>query len=343
MTSGAFWASVDEWLGNGQEVVLLVVALSEKGSPGTAGAMMAVTLKDSSLKDTPTETTETVGTIGGGIMETRLLAEAASHLSRGQELSFCRKLHHHKHAADARSVVYSVPSGLICSGSQTIVCVTLRSEHCVFVAAIMDAIHANAPVAMRLAEQAFVLLPDSGFPERRIFVDAAKGQGWSYTEVLGQRETAYILGGGHVGRALARQLRLLDFYVVVVDDRENLARAADHQFAHQFVIAPFTTLDQIVKEGELSYAVVVSTAYTSDVEALKNLAGKHLAYLGLMGSAAKIRTIFAELRACGISEDALVCIHAPAGVQVNSDTPEEIAVSIAAEMIGVKNTRLTDV
>jgi xanthine dehydrogenase accessory factor len=90
-----------------------------------------------------------------------------------------------------------------------------------------------------------------------------------------------------------------------------------------------------------TFVVIVTTAYKSDVAALCSLAQSSTQpeYIGLMGSAAKIKTIMREAEETGVSRKLLNSIHAPIGVEINSDTPEEIAVSIAAEIIRVKNAR----
>jgi xanthine dehydrogenase accessory factor len=168
---------------------------------------------------------------------------------------------------------------------------------------------------------------------------------WLYEELLGAPDTVIIAGGGHVGLALSHQMALLGLYVIISDDRDHLETMAQNVFAHQKLTQPFEQLGDLVNQqlctGRRTFVVVVTTAYKSDVAALCSLAQNPTQpeYIGLMGSAAKIKTIMREAEETGVSRKLLNSIHAPIGVEINSDTPEEIAVSIAAEIIRVKNAR----
>ncbi len=311
--------------------MLFVVVASEKGSPGNAGFKMAVTLGDDESGGEPL----LAGTIGGGIMERNLISEALAALHAQTTVRSIRKLHHYNREGYA-------PSGLICAGSQTIVTISLASADISAVERIFYAFEQRTPLLMRLSPQG--LMARTGLQNAERFrLDFSTNEAWNYEENCGQQDVVFIVGGGHVGTALSRQMAMLDFHVVVFDDRTNVPAMRTNAYAHELLTVPYTALGNYVQEGNSSYVVIVTTSYPSDVQALVALASKNVCFIGLMGSAAKIKRIFAEAEAAGISREQLARVHAPVGVQVNSDTPEEIAVSIAAEIIGVKNTRKEDV
>jgi xanthine dehydrogenase accessory factor len=131
----------------------------------------------------------------------------------------------------------------------------------------------------------------------------------------------------------------------LIDDRDvsTTDTLRQNTFADRIITTSYDTLADIIPEGERTYIAVLTSAYTTDVQVLVSLARQNsvykCAYIGLMGSRTKITTIFREAEARGVSKDWLASIQAPLGANINSDTPEEIAVSIAAEMISIKNNK----
>lgn len=314
-------------------LVLFVVVASEKGSPGNAGFAMAVASEGSN---------EAVfGTIGGGMMERNLIAEAQESLREGITIHWLRKLHHYKRDG-------YTPSGLICSGSQTIVACTLTPTDLAALYRLRNAVAENTPLVMQISPEGISLRAADGLANstntRFRLVNEYSTQ-WLYEELLGAPDTVIIAGGGHVGLALSRQMALLGLYVVICDDRDHLETMAQNNFAHEKLTQPYKQLEDLVQQqvraGRRTFVVIVTTAYKSDVAALCSLAEstKQPEYIGLMGSRAKIKTIMRESEEAGVSKEWLKSVHAPIGVEINSDTPEEIAVSIAAEIIRVKNAR----
>ncbi|HXH24957.1 MAG TPA: XdhC family protein, partial [Vicinamibacterales bacterium] len=91
-----------------------------------------------------------------------------------------------------------------------------------------------------------------------------------------------------------------------------------------------------------SYAVIVTRGHTHDLEALRALAGTPLRYLGLIGSKAKVKRIYDALLDEGVPKEALARVHAPIGLDIGAITPQEIAVSIVAELIAVKHGKITE-
>ncbi len=140
-----------------------------------------------------------------------------------------------------------------------------------------------------------------------------------------------IIGGGHVGNALSRLAALLDFRVVVMDTRE----LDSSLFPESAELVRLESYERIPKEwfDARTYAVIMTPNHMGDREALAQLVDLPLAYLGMIGSRRKVQQTFQSLRERGISEEALARVHAPIGLDIGAETPMEIAVSIAAEMI----------
>ena len=198
------------------------------------------------------------------------------------------------------------------------------------------ALKRNRPGRLRLSPQGLEFQAGKGRRGAAAFQRRPAGD-WAYCEETGQRPTLTLIGGGHVALALSRIMTGLDFHVRVLDDRPGLATLEENEAAQEKHVVSFRSVGRLVEEGELSYAVIMTYGHQADEKVLAQLAGKRLRYLGLLGSPAKNARIFASLRRRRVSRSALERVHAPVGLAIHSRTPEEIAVSIAAEIIQVKN------
>jgi xanthine dehydrogenase accessory factor len=161
---------------------------------------------------------------------------------------------------------------------------------------------------------------------------------WRYQEEAGQRPTVTIIGGGHVGLALSRVMAELNFHIVVLDDRSRLETMAENSYAQEKGVVSYKRIGTLVNEGRQSFVLIMTFGHQADELVLRQLVGKKLRYLGLMGSPAKIAQIFARLKKQGVAAASPKKVHAPVGLPIHSHTPEEIAISIAAEIIQVKNS-----
>ncbi|MDH7489533.1 MAG: XdhC/CoxI family protein [Anaerolineae bacterium] len=145
-----------------------------------------------------------------------------------------------------------------------------------------------------------------------------------------------IVGGGHVGRALCHLATMLDFRVVVMDTRD-LDRSLFPESAQLVRVDSYEALPPEWFDAR-TYAVIMTPNHMGDREALAQLVRVPLAYLGMIGSRRKVEQTFQYLREHGVSEEALAKVHAPIGLDIGAETPMEIAVSIAAEIIQERNT-----
>jgi len=313
-----FWEFVRECQQADEPVLLLLVVESGGSSPGKPGFKMAVTAGGLIH-----------GTIGGGIMEKELVDKAAKFLSRGTERPQLLKLLHHEGGAGKRS-------GMICSGWQRLAMMPLADTDSDAVDSLIFALKRNRPGRLKFSPRGMEFQPRKK-PAGDIAFNFNSDKDWHYLEEAGQRPTITIIGGGHVGLALSRVMAELNFHIVVLDDRPNVATMAENTYAQEKQVVGYKSIGRHVSEGRQNYVVIMTFGHQADELVLKQLAGKKLRYLGLMGSPAKIRQIFSSLKKKGISSANLKRVHAPVGLSINSQTPEEIAISIAAEIIQVKN------
>jgi xanthine dehydrogenase accessory factor len=145
-----------------------------------------------------------------------------------------------------------------------------------------------------------------------------------------------LFGAGHVAQPLARLAKACGFRVEVADDRVKYANAERFAEADLIVVDSFAAAAERLTLGPRSYAVVVTRGHKGDAEALEAALARGSRYVGLLGSRPKVVHIFAALEKRGVSREALARIHAPMGLEIGAETPDEIAVSILAEMIAVR-------
>jgi xanthine dehydrogenase accessory factor len=149
-----------------------------------------------------------------------------------------------------------------------------------------------------------------------------------------------IAGAGHIGKALAHLGKLLDFYVTVVDDREDYANPAVIPDADQFRVGDYAGVMQSMQITGDTYIVIVTPGHKNDADVLKSCIGSGAAYIGMIGSRNKIelmrRHFISEGWATGLQWDA---IHTPVGIDIRSKTVQEIAISIAAQLVMVRNRK----
>lgn len=167
-----------------------------------------------------------------------------------------------------------------------------------------------------------------------------------YVELLKATPSLLILGGGHVGLALARTALGLGYDVAVADDREEYA--GRERFPADVAVFQTNRLYELPREalrpGRDRYVAIVSRCWETDLAALRpwlSDSAPAAKYVGLIGSARKVRGVFAKLAEEGVPEERLRRVHAPIGIEIGAVTPEEIAVSILAEMTAIRRGAAT--
>jgi len=317
MNETSFWNFILKTISSERKIVLLVVAESSNSSPGRQGFKMAVT-----------EDAEMIGTIGGGIME-KDLVEYSLDLLFGNETRLIKKLHHSDKTNFEKS-------GLICGGYQTIIFNVLDKSHIQIIENILSSINQKQNGKLLVMpskieyQQTEVIQP--------ITFHYNSDEDWQYDENLGLPLIAYIAGGGHVGLAVSRVMKSLGFHVIVFDHRKDVYTLEQNKFADEIIICKYEEIGNRIIESERSFIIIVTPMHAGDKDTLKSVITKNVKYIGMMGSQRKIKSIFEALTKEGFDTEQFKKVHTPIGLEIEAETPEEIAISIAAEVIKVKNS-----
>lgn len=168
------------------------------------------------------------------------------------------------------------------------------------------------------------------------------GQMDVFIEPVEPSPDVYIFGAGHVGHSLGRMAFDTGFRVHVIDDREKFASTERFGDGVDVIVEDIPTWLQTHTLPATAYAVIVTRGHKHDLDALRSLVQTPLRYVGLIGSRAKVKRIFDALREEGIPVDTLKGVHAPIGLDIGAITPQEIAVSILAELIAVKHGKIAE-
>lgn len=307
------WQFIEQTLTQDTPVMLLYVVESTGSSPGRQGFGMAVTKLYMH------------GSIGGGMMEHKLV-EWARELLRNQDYKV--RLKHQVHSK--RAPKYQ--SGMICSGEQTVALVPLLKGD------LRHVRHINSDKVgtWRISPEGLNYLPKMKLGQAYLYKYHTT-KDWELSVRKNAWNNLYIIGGGHVGLAFSKVMAELDFRVHMYDDREDLNTMEANHYVHHKEVLPYENIGEVIPARHNSYVVVMTFGYRSDEVVMRQLIGRPFKYLGLMGSQAKIDEMWKSLKRDNIRQEYIDQVHAPIGVSIASKTPIEIGISIAAELIRVKN------
>ena len=160
-----------------------------------------------------------------------------------------------------------------------------------------------------------------------------------FAERFGAVPQLVVCGGGHVAAAVVQLAKLLGLTVLAMDDREEYAQQLRLAGADKVLCLPFDKALAQVPDGAETYFVVVTRAHAFDVDCLKVILKKPAAYVGMMGSRGRAALVRRQLLEAGIDAERVEALYAPIGLSIGSQTAEEIALSILAQIVQVKNAR----
>jgi xanthine dehydrogenase accessory factor len=166
---------------------------------------------------------------------------------------------------------------------------------------------------------------------------ACGGEMSVFLEPIAGAPRVAVIGGGHVGQAVAAVARQAGFRVTVVDDRREVVSVERFPTADRRLVGGVELLAGDLPIDESSFVVIVTRGHRYDKEWLRGVIALRPGYLGMIGSAEKVRRTFEELEREGVPKSALEDIHAPIGIDIGAETPDEIAVSVVAEIIAVRH------
>ncbi len=317
------WKFAAERLKRGETLMLLLVAESSGSSPGRQGFKMIV------AED------ELAGSIGGGVMEVTLVEEAKFQISNSKS-QINSKIVEQVHRKNS-----SHSSGMICSGKQTVILCGLSSKDLKTIEKIISAFEDNRFCRFQISNFKFQIMekPSEGETQNEEYKFEKTGENeFIYEENLGFKNKLFIIGGGHCALALSELMSRMDFHISLFDDREDLNTLAKNEFVHcKEIINSYENIGEFIESGSNVYVVVMTLGYKFDEIVIRQLFDKTFKYFGVLGSKAKMKTLLRNLEKEGFDKEKLKQLKTPIGLKINSRTPEEISVSIAAEIIAVKN------
>ncbi len=255
------------------------------------------------------------GTLGGGCVEADVRRRAHKLLATG----------HSELITFALDDDFGFDDGMICGG-QMDVAVSVLSASC----------------DLEPYRQAFGNLKEGRAAEVPVYVEAAEGR-VEYRVHMEAAPHLVIAGAGHISRVLAGMMVRMGFRVHVIDDR------ADYANADRFPPPIDPVASDIAKTlsdwpiDQSTYVVIVTRGHKHDEQALQSVLGSSARYIGMIGSRRKIKVILDDLRHAGATEAQLSRLHAPIGLDISAVTTDEIALSIAAELVSIRRADHRDV
>ena len=160
-----------------------------------------------------------------------------------------------------------------------------------------------------------------------------------YAEEFCYDGKVYLFGGGHLAQELVPVLHHLDFCCIVLDDREEYVDKALFPDAGQTMLVDFTKLDEILSIRKNDYLVIVTRGHRCDADAEAFALRTGASYIGVVGSRRKTKYVREKLEAQGFTGEQLDSVYAPIGIEIGSETPAEIAISIAAQLIQIRSAK----
>jgi len=157
-----------------------------------------------------------------------------------------------------------------------------------------------------------------------------------FVEPVLPQPRAFVFGAGHISKSLCNILSLAGFGVSVIDDREAFANRERFPDADEVLAGEYEEVYPTLAVNESSYVVIVTRGHRDDMRVLRWAAGTPARYVAMIGSKRKVISVIKELEKEGVPRETLERIHAPMGLDIGAVTPEEIAISVAAEMIAFR-------
>ena len=333
---------LEEELRAGRPAALLTVVESHGATPRGAGSRQLVLTSG-----------DTVGTIGGGIGEYKACEAARQALQDGVSTLLAYDL----------SPGAAADMGAVCGGTVTVFCQYIGPDAAACIGAMVESGRNRRP---------YLLLCDMTEPERwamavsgpetiycgdgrhaadlqRFLQDCGENPTYKpqliqysgrllYAESFFPSSRAFIFGGGHVACALVPVLARVGFSCVVVDDREDFANAERFPDAESVVVADLEHLPDF-HIGEDDYVCIMTRGHVGDYVVERQILPLRPQYIGVIGSRNKLHFVREKLLADGFAAEEIDNTYGPIGLPISAATPEEIAVSIAAELISVRARR----
>ena len=313
--------AIEEQLKMGKPCLLATIIASTGSTPRSSGAYMVVG-----------EAGRICGTIGGGSLEYNVILQGQEQIAQQKNFIYEYTL----------TMEGSAELGMICGGTCTILYQYLSASDLPLVQEVLGVIASK--------EQYWLLLPVLE-GKLQILQGASEIQGNGLIEIDGTQYYAerfnfdgkvYIFGGGHLAQEVVPVLSHLGFRCVVLDDREEFSKPELFTGAEEVLCVDFKDLANAVQITENDYVAVMTRGHLHDADVERFVLKTPAHYIGVVGSRRKAKLTRETLRGEGFSDEQLDRIITPIGLEIGSETPAEIAISIAAQLILVRANRLVN-
>jgi xanthine dehydrogenase accessory factor len=337
---------ISERFSAGEPVIIATIISGQGSAPRKPGAKM-IFLQDGL----------TVGTIGGGALEAAVEKSAeAMWTTKGALIK----------SFDLRNDEAG-ELGMVCGGTQQILLAWLApsESHQNLLQRLFQAEGLFAPLSLTIRlqgcghefshaelglldgrneffgaerDRAVVQSLQEKFLPKAIYISEQIGEAVYYVEKINNQDCLYLFGGGHVAQPVVKIASLVGFRTVVLDDREKFANQDNFPKADEVIV--LDDFDNALGNLPLSsgaYVVIVTRGHAHDQTVLEQVLATSTTFIGMIGSKTKVARCFQSLKEKGFSQEQLSRVHAPIGLKIGSETPEEIAVSIVAQLIHVRS------
>ncbi len=338
---------IDDYLRQDRRVILARIIRQSGSSPRSLGTGCVVT-EDGKLS----------GTIGGGRLEFEVLAQAKNALKDGRSTILSFRMTGEEVAASEMICGGTVDVFLepVYPGNETVreifrnLAGLIKEGHAgTLVTRVAEGIDWTDTGCRMLMEptgkvtgridapadlKQRILHPD-GFGQA-ILIESKKTEDAFFVEPVRLDDVLYLFGAGHVSLHVAALAETVGFSVVVIDDRAEFTHRQRFPHAADIVTAPFDVAFKQIHVDASAYIVIVTRGHSHDRDVLRWALTQPAVYVGMIGSRRKRKIIYRSLMDEGVTADQLARVHSPIGLSIDAQTPEEIAVSIVAELIAVR-------
>lgn len=171
---------------------------------------------------------------------------------------------------------------------------------------------------------------------KRLDVEVAGSKLDVFFEVIAPPAEIIIVGAGHIAQPLSQLAKMMEFEVTIIDDRSNFASKSRFPEANQIIVGEIEEAMVNLPIGPATHIVLVTRGHQMDQAALLKVINSRAAYIGMIGSKRRVGAVFTYLKENGITQDLIDRVYAPIGIDIGAETPDEIAVSIMAEIIKLR-------
>ena len=339
---------VSKYLQEGKKIILARI-IKQMGSIPRAAGTQCIVLEDGSIK----------GTIGGGLLEYRVMERAKECLKKEKS-----SMMHFELTGDEVA-----KSDMLCGGVADVYLETVFPSNAVaeeifkrigsfinegrkgvLLTLVSDGIKSEDETNRLLIEEDGSTTGEIGIvpgeDKKRLakfleiktpkLTEIEKGKESVFVEPIRPYDILYLFGAGHVSTFVASLAKMVGFRVVVIDDRKEFANKERFKEAHELIVLPFSDVFEKINISSSSYIAIITRGHIHDLNVLREALKRSGGYIGMIGSRRKREKIYQALMEEGVSDERLKQVHSPIGLDIGAETPEEIAVSIVAELIRVR-------